>query len=52
MIQCRCLECRLVWIEDRGQGNSPIGPYTYLCPRCGKLAIGIVRVPEDTEKEK
>lgn len=35
MIQGRCPECRLIWHEDRGPGDSPIHNSAFLCPRCG-----------------
>ncbi len=38
MITCTCPECRMVWGEDRGKGDSPISPHIFCCPRCGKMA--------------
>jgi len=38
MITCRCPECRLVWGEDRGKGDSPIHHRIFLCPRCNQMA--------------
>jgi rubredoxin len=37
VIRLRCPDCRFVWDEDRGKGDSPIGQYVFLCARCGQL---------------
>ncbi len=48
MFQCRCFWCRLLWNVDREQG---ISANEYLCPRCGVLALTIIRV-QSPKKEK
>jgi hypothetical protein len=36
-LQLKCDFCRLLWEEDRAQGDSPIGPWAFVCPRCGGI---------------
>ncbi len=50
MMDVRCLSCRLMWVEDRSKGDSPVSAHVFLCPRCGVLGKPVLR--EEPEKEE